>query len=654
MLLFDEKQCINVCLKNTNEYVRLAVNDMLEDFGRISKNDVYPKLLDEVSENCIVIEENFLVDYEPVEHEGFEIKTEGNVIRIIAEGYLGTMWGIYTFCEKCLGVSPCYLFEDFEKQKLERLEIEDINIKDEPKGYKFRGVFINDEDLLTGWIESKTYRNMDYPYYHEVVSPIAMEQIVQTVLRLKLNLIIPASFLNADNPPEKTLADVCAKRGIYVSQHHLEPVGVSGFTFKNWCDKFGKEGEFSYIKNPSLMEEIWQYYADIWAKYPNVVWQIGLRGLADRPIWEEDAKPDDEKLLEYGRFISNAYEKQKEIVLRATGGKAKYFTSTLWMEGSYLASKKAIDFPEGVTVVFADNGPNQMFAPDFDSVPRMENTKYGIYYHVQYWDYGPHMAPNTGIKKLCYNLNRAYNKGDSDYCILNSSSFREFVFELGAYSGIMWNTSGFDEKEYLSSYGELFKEHKDEVLSLVDRYFEACAVLPNESLPKHHGKYFTYNIDEKAEGIKNCIIKDGFILRHGNMIVSGMDKELDRDVHDEIFAEVCKALTKYQQLFKDFGCLTEKLDESASLHVKVKWQNYCSIMMNLYGWYKALYEAKNAYDANNKALYTENVNIAVTHLEDLLEFRKNAEYGKFQNWYRGDIKMKLCDCLECAKKLLNK
>ena len=102
-----------------------------------------------------------------------------------------------------------------------------------------------------------------------------IEKVVETVLRLKLNLVIPATFIDLDNPPEKDLADAVAERGIYLSQHHCEPLGVSSFTFENYCKKYGKTGRFSYSECPEIMENVWSFYVDKWAKYDNVVWQIG-------------------------------------------------------------------------------------------------------------------------------------------------------------------------------------------------------------------------------------------------------------------------------------------------------------------------------------------------------------------------------------------
>jgi len=147
------------------------------------------------------IEENITESCEPIIDESFVIRSEGSKIIISADGYLGTLWGIYTFCERFLGIDPCYLFNDFEIKKVEALEIADIYIDDKPKSFGFRGVFINDEDFLTDWKDGGGPRHMDYPYYNNTVAPSVMDMVVETVLRNKMNLVIPATFLDIDNPP---------------------------------------------------------------------------------------------------------------------------------------------------------------------------------------------------------------------------------------------------------------------------------------------------------------------------------------------------------------------------------------------------------------------------------------------------------------------
>ena len=83
-----------------------------------------------------------------------------------------------------------------------------------------------------------------------------------------------------------------------------------------------------------------------------------------------------------------------------------------------------------VCLVFSDNGPNQMFGNEYLRVPRKADGRYGIYYHLQYFNIGPHLAPQTGIEKIRYNLKKAYENKDHAYCILNISNLREFTAEL--------------------------------------------------------------------------------------------------------------------------------------------------------------------------------------------------------------------------------
>ena len=110
MLLFDKTSCIPIYLENDNPYVRLALEDVRQDFCRVSSARHLPALLEEESGFAIVVEKNTLPSSEAITDESFLIVREGAQIRIRANGYLGTMWALYTFSEKVLGVDPCYLF----------------------------------------------------------------------------------------------------------------------------------------------------------------------------------------------------------------------------------------------------------------------------------------------------------------------------------------------------------------------------------------------------------------------------------------------------------------------------------------------------------------------------------------------------------------
>ena len=378
MKLFDKDYVIDICYEGKNPYVIKAIGNLILDFERVNKSKIRPRYSE-----CFV-DGNILIHTEDENKgigmgEGFSIKIQNDSIIIRGAGYLGTIYGIYTFSEKILGISPCYIFDDKEIVPKECLEVDEINIFEYPKTFRLRGMFINDEDLLTDWVESGKERNMDYPFYKTVADMSVIDKVAETAMRLKMNFIIPASFLDIDNPNEKEIIDCVAEHGIYLSQHHIEPCGVSHFGFHNYAEKMGLEGEASYFSNKENMTKVWKDYIDKWSEYDNVIWQLGHRGKADVPIWHTDKTISDD-VRERGKIISEVYSVQKDMIMNATNGKAKYFTSTLWMEGAELLRHGALEFPDDTIIVLSDIGVNQMFGKDYDSFVRSDDTRRGIYY----------------------------------------------------------------------------------------------------------------------------------------------------------------------------------------------------------------------------------------------------------------------------------
>ena len=653
MLLFQNGNSISIYLENKNPYVRLAVEDLRKDFLRVSNLTAAPKLVEEETSHCLIIKDNPYQGSDAIADEVFSIRCEGEKIILSANTYLGTMWGIYTFSERILGVHPCYLFNDLPIEKKSVLEIQPFTIEDAPKVAGFRGIFINDEDLLTEWKEGAGARLIDYPWYKTVIAEEVIERVVETALRLKLNLVIPASFLDIDNPPEKMLADCVAKRGIYLSQHHIEPLGLSHFTYEKYCKTFQKEGAYSFINNPEGLIEAWEYYAEKWAQYDHLVWQIGLRGKADRPVWEE-AEPTDEELKNYTDYINRALQTQQDIVMLATDGKAKHFSTTLWMEGSTLIQKGFLQIPENTVVVFSDNGPNQMFGGDYDQVPRLKNRSHGIYYHLQYHDIGPHLTPQTGLDKLYYNLKKATDKGDKEYFILNVSNVREFVFELQAYAEMTWNIDAFSQEAYLENYAKLYGGQAEQAKKFVRAYYDNLPTLPTEDLRHVHAKFFNYNYAEKAEGIKNFILKDEMVVVKGAEIVWLLEEELPTELYGKMYGVLKKTAPIYKELAESIEKWSKSLPQNLQTHVQCKWWLYTKTLYHFYRWFVDAYEAKQAYDNKNTEEAREKLAIACSGLEEYLALRQCAETGEFANWYKGENKVNVIKRLLDAKETLKK
>jgi hypothetical protein len=174
------------------------------------------------------------------------------------------------------GSIRCYFWESRPPKKRERLEWDGVDLTGTEPAVRYRGWFVNDEDLLTEWYTDGGRRDIDYPFYATVTSPQASRHVYEAALRLRRNLIIPASFINITNPDEERLVADAVRRGLLVSQHHIEPLGVSGFGFLNYYRDRGEEVPYSYTAHPEKFEQVWREFAGRWAKY------APQRGLAIR------------------------------------------------------------------------------------------------------------------------------------------------------------------------------------------------------------------------------------------------------------------------------------------------------------------------------------------------------------------------------------
>jgi len=273
--------------------------------------------------------------------EAFRVETVGSRLVIAGSDERGTMFGLYAFAESYLGVDPLWFWASRPPTPRATLAWDAVALRSGAPTFRFRGWFINDEDLLTEWKESGGKRRIDYPFYSEVVPRSTMDAVAEALVRSRFNLIIPASFIDIMNPPEEALVQACARRGVFVSQHHIEPLGVSAFSYFNYWKARGRDLKYSYFSHPAEVREVWRAYAEKWAAYPNVIWQLGLRGIADRPMWMADPSTPQSD-ADRGRLISDAMATQVKILDEVAPGRPRVLSTTLWPKGYNLVFQSAL------------------------------------------------------------------------------------------------------------------------------------------------------------------------------------------------------------------------------------------------------------------------------------------------------------------------
>lgn len=660
----------SVCLlPEEPEYVLLAVEDLINDIYKIT--DQKPQLIRDPQlcvQGCVIVgsmdvagsskyfESNFTEASDTQgKWEAYKVKREGEDLIIVGSDSRGTMFGIYHFIEDYLGVDPLYFWADREPEKKEKLTWKEVNIDQDSPTFKYRGWFINDEDLLTGWMESGGPRNIDYPFYAEVVSPAAMEKAVEAMVRLRYNLIIPASFIDILNEPERKLVEIVSKRGVFLSMHHIEPLGVSAFTYFNYWKERGKDLKFSFYSHPEELKQIWRVYAEEWSQFPNVIWQVGLRGIADRPMWlADDAIPQSDR--ERGALISQAMEEQMNIIRAVDHRDEIPVTTTLWMEGSELNERGFLTFPEGVSVIFSDNSPGWMMQADFFNMERKNDRKYGIYYHHQLWGMGPHLAQAVPPSKTHEILAEAVNLESNYYAIFNISNIREFVLGLKATSVMLYDFEAFELDEFWEEWSkERFGPAAEEVRKAYQTFFDS------------------YQMHGESNG---PVLLDGQIRIKGLGLLSSLKKQIQQplDFQNEIGAQFAneelddlpwlnrhltdsrsgdvtfhemKAKTQFQleklnQTVKQIEQSIPLLPSERKRFLEVNLLSQVLIMEGLTEWLIQIagaVEAENEGDPDKSTLYLKE---AVNAFEKIKSGQQMAVRGeRWENWYAGETKMNL-------------
>lgn len=482
------------------EYVRLAAEDLAADVLKITGRKPEVRVGGAIPQSaCVVICTKAGGAWE-------SYRVEAKEGRLVIEGgdARGTMFGVYDFAEQYLKVDPLYFWSGREPAKRDELAWPEVSLARGSPTFKYRGWFINDEDLLTFWKPGGT-RELPYHFYWNMLHHEVLQAVAEALVRCRYNLVIPASFIDILNPAEEALVNACARRGLFLSMHHQEPLGVSAWAYANYWKARGKELKFSYVSQPDAVREVWRAYAKKWATYPNVIWQLGLRGKGDSPMWRGDSGvPQSDEVR--GRIISEAMAEQVNILDSVCPNRPRIMSTTLWAEGAVLNQKGFLKIPEGTIIVFADNSPGWKWQRDFYETPRNPKNTYGVYYHLALIESGPHLAQAIPPDKTFAMLQEAVRSGAGEFAVFNVSNVREFVLGIDATAKMTWHMDSFDPGRWLDTWvATRFPSKPAEVANAYRIYFNAFQIHGVRKVP---------------------FLLDGNMIKTGGMILAQMSEKL--------------------------------------------------------------------------------------------------------------------------------
>lgn len=636
-----------ICLAPDEEKcVALAVADLCSDLHKVSGLTFSTvESLDQTGARLIIgtlsntairrLVQEHSVDVAPVQGkwERYLMQTlDDATMVILGSDERGAMWGIYDFCARFLEVDPLYWWTGNHPSFHSSIAIADMRIHDGPKGYPFRGWFINDEDLLSGLcvVDGQPASPMQKGY-----GPV-LARIIETALRLKQNLLIPCSFLNIHRPEDEAIVRQVTERGLFISMHHQEPVGVSQQTIDLYCQAHGVAAT-NYVDYPEIYEAIWQDSIRKWARWGDrVIWQLGLRGRGDRPVWYGcDRIPDTD--AERGMLISKAIATQLSMIHAACGEKPVYSTTTLWMEGMPLYEAGALNIPQETTIVMSDFGPDQTWPNSYEALPRLKDHSYGVYNHLAFWGCGPHLIQGNSAEKISLNFHRAIKMGDVAYSVTNVANVREFVCGIAYMAQLTWNPAGKKPGEFMQQWcaKEFVPELAEKIADLYAQYFHAFASMDDTGYPRR------------------MVFMDGMCRRVAlqlmDMIQGGeltqpdiQNKRLfnfpDTDQFIAWYRHAAQAgEARFGQVYRQAQQLRDALPEARRTFFDDQLTRQSGLMQQLYAWVHALCQAaEKRRQGDCGEAFHGCMDRAMEAMRTAIRIRQGAAYGVWSAWYNLD------------------
>jgi hypothetical protein len=335
------------------------------------------------------------------------------VICLVGTDMRGTIYAIYEFSQKVLGVDPMYLWTDKQPAKRAAVTLPADFAKTYPSPvFKYRGFFPNDEDLLTGWVTPKKGDQTG-------IALSTWDMVFETILRLKGNMVVPGTWIF----PDDAQVFAATERGLIVNQHHAIPLGVN-------VARWPQDVPYNYSTHPEILERAWTNAVNDYKPGQEILWSVGLRGLSDSSYSSLDPSVQNNDPL-LGQRISDAIVDQMKIV-RAKYPQAQFVTD-LWQEGARLTQEGYLKIPPEVSLVWADTGYGDM--QDGGKVA----AGHGMYFHVAMMNgQSNQLSEMVSLKIIQSEIGRYIKAGATSYFLVNTSDIRPVVMTTRAVMEMAW------------------------------------------------------------------------------------------------------------------------------------------------------------------------------------------------------------------------
>lgn len=549
----------------------------------------------------------------------------------------GTIYAVYTFSEKFLGVPPLWFWSLWDAQEKESVRIPaDCDLYFGSPQVRFRTWLPNDTDLLTPWRKLSAEND---------------ELWLETMLRLKLNAVEYGNTI--DFPYRMTAsARLTAKYGLIVASHHTVSMNSTLNAWPKYWEKIRgvRPAPELSLANKEQLFEFWDYCAETVTRNGiENIWNIAFRGDGDKPFWItfKDA-PEDEK--ERGRIITEMLAVQMDLIRKHTKEAEPYVRITFYDEMADLLAKGCVTPPKGENMIWTYVAGRRDHYP-YDDIQQFDprnRVKLGYYMNFQFSSTGAHLAPAEGPWKMEFNYRYVNDKSPLYFSVVNAGNFREFLLTLSANARMLWDYGSYSTDPFLREYAAMYfgKEHAEAVAGLYHDYFYAYwepkkPDFPGGGLERQYifqdqryaraigqiaKRFFTYT--------PNPLKDIGYERVPGRTFrIDPADNGTDNQV-DAILAGMDAAIPRFEAVAERCARMQERLPEERRFFFDANLRAYADYMLHLS---RSLRHFVHAYKhQQDRETMLAGLDGAYSEMEAARASLARTQHGAFESWYAGD------------------
>ncbi len=569
--------------------------------------------------------------------ESHRVYVDSKTNRIYLEGFdlRGTIYAIYTFSEKILGIPPLHYWASWVPAKMNSISVPaNTDFFFKSPQVRYRAFLTNDEDYFTPWRKAADGNENIW---------------LETVLRLKLNTVETA---NTVKPGYKMSADAYRINdyGLVLTSHHTNGLNTS---FSSW-DSYWKEVRKLeppklLLSNEQAIREFFKYNAETVQKSGiENLWTLAFRGKGDQPFWSvfEDAPAGDKERAD---VINKMLQIQLDDIKEVSGNPNPYVRLTFYDELASLMAKGYLKPPVSENIIWTYCSGRRDHYP-YDDIVNFDTSKpvkLGFYMNFQFTSTGAHVAPAEGPWKMEFNYRYVNSKSPLYFSVINAGNIREFVLEISANAKMLWDYESYNSDQFVLDYARQYFGEKNgwEIAQLCKDYFYSfwCQ---KKSVLKRMDRQFIFQDLRYARVFDQITEK---FYTSGNPINLSPLKEIGYehipgrsfriDLKDNDAENQVDSMLKGMLLtISKFEAVSARCTEMM-LNLDQDKQTFFDDNLRLYSYYmthlsKSLYYFLTAYkNQKDNDILIRNLGLAEFEIEHAQQYLLEGQHGLFSNWY---------------------